>query len=68
MPIYEYRCAACGRTFENLQTRSDETPERCPTCGATELARQLSVFAVNSSRSAAPAGPCGSDDCACRRT
>jgi putative FmdB family regulatory protein len=33
MPIYEYRCEACGRRFEKLQKLSDPPCKKCPTCG-----------------------------------
>ncbi len=32
MPIYDYRCPACGHCFEEL-VRLGETPN-CPSCGA----------------------------------
>jgi putative FmdB family regulatory protein len=44
MPLFEYRCEACGHLFEFL-TRSDVTPS-CPKCQGTALEKQLSVFAV----------------------
>jgi putative FmdB family regulatory protein len=34
MPIYEYRCAACGHTLETMQKVSDPAPELCPACNA----------------------------------
>lgn len=46
MPLYEYSCRACGHTFEAL-VRPPGTPA-CPACGATDLERLLSLFAVNS--------------------
>ncbi len=46
MPIYEYRCRACDRTFEAL-VRAGDTPA-CPACAATELERLVSLFAVDS--------------------
>src|SRR5438874_2242005 len=67
MPIFEYRCAACGGEFENLQFRNDEAAPPCPRCGGKRVERLLSVFAVPSVRPATPPGPCGSADCACRR-
>jgi putative FmdB family regulatory protein len=67
MPIFEYRCRECGELFEWLQSRADDVPSGCPRCHATEVARQLSVFAVTSQHTTAPPGPCGSADCACRR-
>lgn len=35
MPIYEYRCDACGETFEVLQKFSDEPIETCELCGGS---------------------------------
>ena len=68
MPIFEYRCAACGAHFEMLQQRADDGTARCPECGGADVTRRLSVFAVAQPRSAPPPGPCGSSDCACRRS
>lgn len=33
MPVYEYRCKACGRTHEIEQGFHDQRPTTCPTCG-----------------------------------
>lgn len=33
MPIYDYRCEACGHEFEDLRSFSDPDPEACPECG-----------------------------------
>ena len=33
MPIYEYRCDACGASFEVLQRMSDDPLETCEECG-----------------------------------
>ena len=33
MPIYEYRCAACGFQNEYLQKMSDAQLTDCPECG-----------------------------------
>ena len=43
MPIYSYRCAACGSEFEQL-VRSD-TKVACPECQGSKLDRLLSVTA-----------------------
>ncbi len=32
MPIYEYRCTACGNVLEVLAKMSDAPPEACPKC------------------------------------
>jgi putative FmdB family regulatory protein len=33
MPVYEYRCKACGRTFEIEHGFHDERPTTCKECG-----------------------------------
>ncbi|MCB9507237.1 MAG: zinc ribbon domain-containing protein [Myxococcales bacterium] len=42
MPIYEYRCAACGHDFDRLQRVGADAPS-CPSCGATETSRRVSL-------------------------
>ena len=43
MPIYEYACVPCGKSFEELVLRkSDEAEIRCPGCGSADVARQMS--------------------------
>jgi putative FmdB family regulatory protein len=46
VPLYDYRCAGCGREFEALvATAAKADEERCPGCGA-EARRQLSLIAA----------------------
>ena len=33
MPLYEYRCEACGHRCEVIRKFSDPPLDRCPTCG-----------------------------------
>ncbi|MBM4373350.1 MAG: zinc ribbon domain-containing protein [Deltaproteobacteria bacterium] len=40
MAIHEYRCAACGHSFEVWTMFHDEP--RCPSCGDTRVSRQIS--------------------------
>ncbi len=43
MPIYEYACDPCGKTFEELLIRkSDEAEVRCPACGSRDVSRRMS--------------------------
>lgn len=35
MPIYEYRCGACGDEFEVIQKISEGPLKRCPKCGGS---------------------------------
>ncbi len=44
VPIYEYRCAACGADFEEL-VRGPSAAVACPTCGDERPERRLSTFA-----------------------
>jgi putative FmdB family regulatory protein len=43
MPIYEYRCSACGHQEEFLQKVSDPVLTECPACGKPALEKQLSA-------------------------
>src|SRR3569623_958948 len=43
MPIYEYRCEACGHALETLQKMSDAPLTECPHCGAPALKKQVSA-------------------------
>ena len=33
MPTYDYKCDACGHSFELFQKMSDPPAESCPKCG-----------------------------------
>ena len=43
MPIYEYRCAACGHQEEHLQKVSEKPLSKCPACGKKSYKKQLSA-------------------------
>src|SRR5215472_16602522 len=43
MPIYEYRCAACGHQLEALQKLSDSPLTDCPACGKAGLSKLVSA-------------------------
>jgi putative FmdB family regulatory protein len=42
MPIYEYKCAECGKRVERMQKISDEPLTVCETCGG-RLEKQWSL-------------------------
>lgn len=48
MPLFDYRCRACGHQFEALVRAQDPAPSECPSCHAADLERQLPVVAVTS--------------------
>ena len=43
MPIYAYRCDACGHRQDVLQKMSEPSLTVCPACSAESFARQLSA-------------------------
>ena len=43
MPIYEYKCAACGHQEEHLQKVSEKPLSKCPSCGKKKYEKQLSA-------------------------
>ena len=56
MPIYEYRCSDCEKTFSRLQKIGAGTGGvKCPKCESEKVERLLSSFASTS----------GSPDVAC---
>jgi len=43
MPIYEYRCEACGHELEALQKVSEAPLTDCPACGRPALKKLISA-------------------------
>ncbi len=43
MPIFDFRCNACGQQFERLVSAA--SAPSCPHCGAVDLQRLLSLTA-----------------------
>lgn len=43
MPIYAYKCAACGHAKDVLQKMSDDPLTVCPACGAAAFAKQVTA-------------------------
>lgn len=65
MATYEYRCRACGTTFEQRRAMADaDAPATCP-AGHGDTTRLLSVFASTggASASSAPSAPMGGGGC-----
>lgn len=50
MPLYEYRCSACGHQFELLVMKTSQRIA-CPACASESVERLLSMFAVSSDAS-----------------
>jgi len=46
MPIYEFSCSTCDRSFEELVRSAEATNEVvCPKCGSQHVKRKISLFA-----------------------
>ena len=45
MPLYEYKCDACGHQFEKIQKFSDPPLDTCPKCGG-KVQKQFSSPAI----------------------
>jgi putative FmdB family regulatory protein len=43
MPIYAYRCEACGFAKDVLQKMSDAPLTQCPSCGKAEFRKQVTA-------------------------
>lgn len=46
MPIYEFSCSTCDRSFEELVRSAEAINEVvCPQCGSRRVRRKISLFA-----------------------
>ena len=43
MPLYDYRCGACGERLSELQKHSEPPLSICPKCGKAALVREVSA-------------------------
>ena len=46
MPIFEYRCSACGDEFEHLVLNSSPVPG-CPLCGSEDIEKMMSISSLS---------------------
>lgn len=49
MPIYDFKCRACGHVFEEL-VKLGQTPD-CPECGGNDLETLISLPAISTETS-----------------
>ncbi len=45
MPTYDYKCDACGHTFEQFQSITANPLKKCPDCGKSKLKRLMGTGA-----------------------
>ncbi len=62
MPLYEFQCTECERSFEELVRSAAVVAEvKCPKCGSVHVRRKVSTFASKMSgggSAVAPASSC----------
>jgi len=65
MPLFEYQCRPCGRSFEALVSARSDAPVRCPACGGQEIERLIGLPAVGKVADGQPATNCRGDGPPC---
>ena len=70
MPMFEYKCSACGAEFEELVpvSKRDDSGRKCPKCGGTDIHRKMSCVArpvveTGSAHGPSSGGTCSSGTC-----
>jgi len=60
MPIFEYQCTGCKNRFEYLILAGRDEEVKCPSCGSSNVEKQLTVFSKpkNSRSSGNSEGTC----------
>ena len=51
MPIFEFHCQPCDRTFELLILPGRRKKPACPACGGGDVRKLLSTFATGGGKS-----------------
>ncbi len=46
MPVYEYRCTACGSDFSYLKLKAADEPA-CPKCESKKVEKKISSFSCS---------------------
>jgi len=52
MPVYDYVCLDCHKTFEEILTLNDHDHEeiKCPSCGSKNVEQEATAFFAVTSR------------------
>ncbi len=63
MPIFEYKCNACGEDFEKLVFGNQSV--KCPKCNSQDIRKKFSTFGMSGVQNAGPSGcsSCSSGSC-----
>jgi putative FmdB family regulatory protein len=68
MPLYEFNCKKCNKTFDFLIFSKNDIPE-CPDCKGRDVEKQFSVFGFSSGGKTVTSGSghncssCGTHNC-----
>jgi len=46
MPLFEYKCADCGKVSEFLEKADSKDAHTCPACGSKTMKKQFSTFSA----------------------
>jgi putative FmdB family regulatory protein len=66
MPIYEFSCSTCDRSFEELVRSAESVSEVvCPTCGGRHVKRKISLFASKANTAGAFASASSASGASC---
>ena len=55
MPLYEYKCTNCNTVFEELVTKDQESPLKCPSCGSDNTEKKMSAAGISTGTYKEPA-------------
>ncbi|HUX10774.1 MAG TPA: zinc ribbon domain-containing protein [Terriglobia bacterium] len=58
MPIFEYTCQKCKKTFEKLVLGKKASQPVCPECGSKKTKQQFSTFATSGTSVRTSGGAC----------
>jgi putative FmdB family regulatory protein len=63
MPIFEYKCNACGEDFEKLVFGSQKV--QCPKCSSDDIKKKFSTFGMSGVENPGSSGcsSCSSSSC-----
>lgn len=67
MPIFDYHCTDCGRTYEVFHKVREKAEDIvCPNCGSRQFKKQMSAPMVSMGGTSAPESSCeNSSSCGC---
>lgn len=65
MPLFEYHCRTCDKSFETLVTSRTADGVRCPTCDGKDVERLIALPAAGRVSESTPATNCRGDGPPC---